>query len=144
MSFNRHGVLLMRYSESPERNNLRVMVTSLYSIGRMPLSFTKVRETSAIPNAFFLAVPLKITLLIAEERSNEGRCSPRTQRKASTIFDLPQPFGPTMDVIPLSKETFVLWAKLLNPCRFSSDIYKEALCKFQIPVISFQTMSKFQ
>lgn len=77
---------------------------------------------------------------MADERSKDGRCSPRTQRKASTIFDLPHPFGPTIDVIPLSKETFVLWAKLLNPCRFSSDIYKDASHKFQIPVINLQKL----
>ena len=27
-------------------------------------------------------------------------CSPKTQRTASEIFDLPQPFGPTIPVIP--------------------------------------------
>ena len=114
---------MIKYSLSPERYKRRVMVTSLYSMGRMPLSFTKVSETSAIPRAFFLAVPLKITLLIADERNKEGRCSPRTQRNASTILDFPHPFGPTIDVIPLSKPTLVLWAKLLNPCKLSSDIY---------------------
>lgn len=77
---------------------------------------------------------------MADERSKDGRCSPRTQRSASTIFDLPHPFGPTMDVIPLSKETFVLWAKLLNPWRFSSDIYNDASHKFQIPVNNFKNL----
>ena len=108
MSFNRHEVPFIRYSESPDRYKRRVMVSSEYSIGKIPLSFTKVRDTSAIPRAFFLAVPLKITLLIAADRNNEGRCSPSTQRKASTMLDLPHPFGPTMEVIPLSKLTFVL------------------------------------
>ena len=28
-------------------------------------------------------------------------CSPSTQEIASTTFDLPQPFGPTMQVMPL-------------------------------------------
>ena len=108
MSFNRHEVPFIRYSESPDRYKRRVMVSSEYSMGKMPLSFTKVRDTSAIPRAFFLAVPLKMTLLIADERSKEGRCSPSTQRSASTIFDFPHPFGPTIEVIPLSKLTFVL------------------------------------
>src|SRR5690625_6294258 len=88
ISLSRQGVLLIRYSLSPDRYNLRVMVSSLYSTGKMPLSFTNVRETSAIPRAFLLAVPLKITLLIELERSREGRCSPNTHRSASTILDL--------------------------------------------------------
>ncbi len=127
MSLSRQGVPLIRYSESPDRYSLRVMVSSEYSTGKIPLSLTKVRETSAIPKAFFLAVPLKITLLITDERSREGRCSPNTHRKASTMLDFPQPFGPTMEVIPLSKLTLVLWAKLLNPCNSSSDMYNDSV-----------------
>src|SRR5690625_14078 len=100
ISLSRQGVLLIRYSLSPDRYNLRVMVSSLYSTGKMPLSFTNVRETSAIPRASLLAVPLKITLLIELERSREGRCSPNTHRSASTILDLPHPLGPTIAVIP--------------------------------------------
>ena len=29
-----------------------------------------------------------------------GRCSPRTQRMASLMFDFPQPLGPTTAVMP--------------------------------------------
>src|SRR6056297_2013110 len=123
MSLRRQGVLLIRYSLSPDRYSRRVMVSSLYSVGRMPLLLTNVRDTSARPSAFFLAVPLKITLLIELERKRVGRCSPRTQRRASTILDLPHPLGPTIAVIPLSNFTCVLWAKLLKPCNSSSDIY---------------------
>src|SRR6056297_2039605 len=125
ISLRRQLVPLIRYSLSPDRYSRLEIVTSLYSIGRIPLSFTNVRDTSAIPRAFFFAVPLKITLAMADERRREGLCSPNTQRSASTIFDLPHPFGPTMDVIPLSNFTLVLWAKLLNPCNSSSLIYIE-------------------
>ena len=38
-----------------------------------------------------------------------------TQRMASTTFDLPQPFGPTMAVIGSGKEMVVLSTKDLNP-----------------------------
>ena len=48
-------------------------------------------------------------------RSRRGDCSPIAQRMASTTFDLPQPLGPTMPEIPLSKEKAVLSTKLLNP-----------------------------
>lgn len=42
-------------------------------------------------------------------------CSPITQRMASTILDLPHPFGPTMPVTELSSTTCVLSAKDLKP-----------------------------
>ena len=42
-------------------------------------------------------------------------CSPITQRILSMILLLPQPLGPMMPVIPSSKLTTVLSAKLLNP-----------------------------
>jgi hypothetical protein len=38
-----------------------------------------------------------------------------TQRMASTMFDLPQPFGPTIDVIGSGNEIDVLSTKDLNP-----------------------------
>lgn len=34
---------------------------------------------------------------------------------ASTTFDFPQPFGPTMALMPLEKMSFVLWGNDLNP-----------------------------
>src|SRR5699024_71965 len=108
ISFNRHWVPLIRYSLSPERYRRLEMVTSLYSVGNSPLLLTRVRETSAIPSAFLWAVPLKITFDMLVDRNRVGRCSPRTQRMASTILDFPQPLGPTIAVIPLSKETSVL------------------------------------
>src|SRR5258708_905621 len=39
--------------------------------------------------------PLKITSCIDSPRSSEARDSPSTQRTASMMLDLPQPFGPT-------------------------------------------------
>src|SRR5262249_48183595 len=42
-------------------------------------------------------------------------CSPRIQRTASTMFDFPDPFGPTMAVMPDAKSSCVLSAKLLKP-----------------------------
>ncbi len=99
------------------------MVMSENSVGSTPLLLIIVTDTSAIPSAFLEAVPLKITLLMAAERRREGRCSPNTQRSASTIFDFPQPLGPTIEVMPLSNLTLVLLAKLLKPCSSSSARY---------------------
>ena len=42
-------------------------------------------------------------------------CSPMTQRMASEMFDLPEPFGPTMAVISSPKLRTVLSGKDLNP-----------------------------
>jgi hypothetical protein len=38
-----------------------------------------------------------------------------TQARASTTFDLPEPFGPTMQVTPGSKTKLVGWANDLKP-----------------------------
>jgi hypothetical protein len=43
--------------------------------------------------------------------------SPKTQTMASKMFDLPDPFGPTIAVIPGEKINSVRLAKLLNPKR---------------------------
>src|SRR5215510_2591043 len=61
------------------------------------------------------AEPLKMTSLISPPRRLLALCSPRTQRTASTIFDLPDPFGPTIAVTPAGKSKSTRSAKLLNP-----------------------------
>ena len=45
--------------------------------------------------ALRLVVPLKMTSCIDSPRSSLARLSPNTQRTASMMLDLPQPFGPT-------------------------------------------------
>src|SRR5437899_4374583 len=56
--------------------------------------------TSASPSGGRLVVPLKIQSAMRSARSDLWLCSPRTQEMASTTLDLPQPFGPTMQVVP--------------------------------------------
>ena len=68
-------------------------------------------------------VPLKITSCILSERSVEAFCSPKTQRSASTTFVLPQPFGPTIAVMPGVNFTCVLTAKDLKPTTSICDKY---------------------
>src|SRR5882757_2172965 len=59
-----------------------------------------VMVTSARPRGGRLVVPLKMQSAMRSARSDLWLCSPRTQEMASTTLDLPQPFGPTMQVVP--------------------------------------------
>jgi hypothetical protein len=61
----------------------------------------KVSVTSESPIGGRLAVPLKMQSDIRSARSDLWLCSPRTHEMASTMLDLPQPFGPMMQVSPL-------------------------------------------
>src|SRR5438067_3270322 len=121
MSSSRQGKPLRRYSASPERNRVRVIVTSVNSRGRSPAVLSMVRLTSAMASAGRRCVPAKMTSSIRPPRSDRGPCSPRTQEMASTTLDLPEPLGPTMTLIPGSRASVVLSAKDLNP-RSVSDL----------------------
>ena len=117
MSSSRHGTPLMAYSLSPERNRMRVSVTSLNSTGSSPAELSSVRLTSARPNAARFSVPAKITSSIFCERTDLGAWAPSTQAIASTTFDLPDPFGPTTTVTPVSRFMTVESANDLKPLR---------------------------
>jgi hypothetical protein len=119
MSLRRHVVPFIRYSDVPSRKRRRPIVTSAYSVGSTPSVFSIVSSTSAMPSGRRSAVPLKMRFSIFSDRSTVGRCSPMTQRMASTMFDLPHPFGPTMVVTPGSNVSVVSSAKLLKPCSSS-------------------------
>lgn len=54
-----------------------------------------IESADARPAGLRLVEPLKITSCIDSPRSSEAFDSPSTQRTASMMFDLPQPFGPT-------------------------------------------------
>jgi hypothetical protein len=59
---------------------------------------------------------LKMQSAIRSARSDLWLCSPNTQEIASTTFDLPHPFGPTMQVVPTpANVTTVRSQKDLNP-----------------------------
>ena len=60
-------------------------------------------------------VPENITSSIPEPLILFADVSPIHHRNDSTIFDLPQPFGPTIPVKPSSIRKFVFSAKDLNP-----------------------------
>src|SRR3954468_17120426 len=74
-----------------------------------------VSVTSARPSAARPDVPAKITSSIFPPRSAFAPCSPSTQAIASTTLDLPDPFGPTTQVMPGSKRRGVGAAKDLKP-----------------------------
>src|SRR5215470_4412930 len=56
--------------------------------------------TSANPIGGRFTVPLKMQSLMRPARRLLWLCSPSTQEIASTTFDFPHPFGPTMQVVP--------------------------------------------
>src|SRR3954451_17825065 len=114
-SRSRQGVPLMAYSDPPERNMVRLIVTSEYSIGSAPSALSIVRATSARPSGGRPDVPAKMTYSILPPRSDFAPCSPITQASASTTFDFPEPLGPTMQVIPGSSCRVVAEANDLNP-----------------------------
>jgi hypothetical protein len=116
-SSRRHELPLMAYSEPPVRNIVRLMVTSAYSIGSAPSELSMVSSTSARPSGGRPEVPAKMTSSILPPRSDLAPCSPITQASASTTLDLPEPLGPTMQVMPGSSWSVVDEAKDLNPFR---------------------------
>src|ERR1700733_10023482 len=72
--------------------------------------------TSDMPSGGRFSVPLKMQSDMRSARRLLWLCSPSTHDIASTIFDFPQPFGPTMQVKPFPlKVTTVRSQKLLNP-----------------------------
>ena len=114
----------MAYSEPPLRNMVRLMVTSAYSIGSAPSELSMVSCTSARPSGGRPEVPAKMTSSILPPRSDLAPCSPMTQASASTTLDLPEPLGPTMQVMPGSSWRVVAEAKDLNPLRVRLFRYK--------------------
>src|SRR6185437_13018083 len=74
-----------------------------------------VSVTSARPSAGLADVPAKTTSSILPPRSGLTPCWPITQVNASTTFDLPDPLGPTTQVIPGSNRSVVAEANDLNP-----------------------------
>src|SRR6266581_4130709 len=116
MSRRRQAFLFRRYSLSPVRYSRRLTATSLHGTERTP-SLVKVSSTSARPTALREAEPWKMRSSMRWPRSDFALCSPSAQRTASLMLDLPQPFGPTMPVMPGRTFTTVRSAKDLKPPR---------------------------
>ena len=88
---------------------------SLNCIGPSFSVFPKVIVTSAIFFEGLLAVPEKITSSIPEPRMLFAEVSPIHHLTDSTIFDLPQPLGPTIPVKPFSIKKVVFSINDLKP-----------------------------
>src|SRR5580704_252932 len=77
---------------------------------------TSVSVTSDSPIGGRFAVPLKMQSDMASARNIFLLCSPSTQEIASTTFDFPQPFGPTMHVMPVPLNVIGVFSQNdLNP-----------------------------
>src|SRR5439155_15299458 len=100
---------------------LRLISSSDAGTGMRPALLSMTILTSAIPSAGRAGVPAKITSLICGPRRARGPCSPSTQAMASTTFDLPDPLGPTITLMPGRNSSVVLSPKDLNP-RSVSDL----------------------
>src|SRR5437763_12731358 len=93
-------------------------------MGRAPSVLSMVSVTSARPSGGREVVPAKTTSSILPPRSDLAPCSPMTQDRASTMLDLPEPFGPTTQVMPGSRRSVVAEAKDLKPRRVRLFRYK--------------------
>src|SRR5713226_6922958 len=89
---------LTRAGESIAESDAALSITKRAASASSGSSMVMV--TSASPSGGRLVVPLKMQSAMRSARSDLWLCSPRTQEMASTTLDLPQPLGPTMQVVP--------------------------------------------
>jgi hypothetical protein len=64
-----------------------------------------------------------MTSSIEAPRSVDGACEPSTHESASAMFDLPEPFGPTITFTPGSNSSTVGSANDLKPESFRAFTY---------------------
>src|SRR3984885_11933419 len=117
----------MAYSLCPDLNIRRLIVTSAYSMGSAPSLLSMVSVTSARPSGGRGGGPAKTTSSSLPPRSDFAPCSPITQERASTTLDLPEPFGPTTQVMPGSRWSVVADANDLKPRRVRDFRYTNPL-----------------
>src|ERR1700685_783200 len=86
-------------------------------MGRAPSLLSMVSVTSARPRGGGGGGAGKTTPSILPPRRDLTPCSPMTQDKASRMLDLPEPFGPTTQVMPGSRRSVVADANDLKPRR---------------------------
>ena len=94
-------VIFAGTSGRPPLGRAEVQLTIDNSDGALPIDYAEV----TISRTMFRSggrpeVPAKMTSSILPPRSDLAPCSPMTQASASTTLDLPEPLGPTMQVIP--------------------------------------------
>ena len=102
----------------PSRVSTRRTAISAYTLHwptARPSVLSNTNSTEARPAGLRLPEPLKITSCMDSPRNSEALVSPSTQRTASIIFDLPQPFGPTTPTSWLGTGITVASTKDLKP-----------------------------
>ncbi len=95
----RHLAPASRYSPSPSRSRRRKIETS----GPMPepaLAVVEHQLDLGAGAAWRPGAPPKITSCIDWPRTATGDCSPSAHSTASVTFDLPEPLGPTITLVP--------------------------------------------
>src|SRR5579872_1235127 len=102
-------------------------------MGSTPSLLSMVSVTSARPSGGREVVPAKTTSSILPPRRDLAPCSPMTQDRASTMLDLPEPFGPTTQVMPGSSFNVVAEANDLNPRRVRLFRYTNPLLSLHAP-----------
>src|SRR3989344_6225587 len=114
-SFKRTCVPFSRYSFCPSRCTTRSTTTSLKSISKRRVELSKTTFTPARLERASAGEPPQIKSSPRRERRDFIDCSPNTNRKASATFDLPEPFGPTIEEIRDVNSISVFLPKDLNP-----------------------------
>src|SRR5688572_16727822 len=76
---------------------------------------SKISSTCACDTGLRAEEPAKITSVSESPRSRLAELSPITQRTASMMLDLPQPFGPTTPVMLVGRWSVVGSTKDLKP-----------------------------
>src|SRR5579884_1120825 len=115
-SMRRQRAPASRYSPSPFRSSRRRIETSGPSPS-LPAESSSTSSTLADWEAWRPGAPPKITSCIDCPRTAIGDCSPRAHSTASVTLDLPDPFGPTITLVPGPKSSRVRSGKDLNPFR---------------------------
>src|SRR5690554_324704 len=124
MSRRRHLEPLRKYSDWPSRDTRRFTEISLNltnSPGALPSVLSNTSSMEACPTGLRALEPLKITSVMDSPRRYFAELSPITQRTASMMLDLPQPFGPTTAVIFDGNGTVVGSTKDLKPASLRSE-----------------------
>src|SRR5215469_905573 len=80
-----------------------------------PSELSKMSSMEAVPTGLRAEEPLKITSAMESPRRFLAEVSPRTQRTASMMLDLPQPLGPTTPTSWPGRWKWVGSAKDLKP-----------------------------
>ena len=105
-SVRRTGARFTRYWPSAPRTSRRATETSLKSSSvKLPASLSNTSSTSQCSARLRSAPPAKRTSSGFSARISEGVSDPAAHTTASAMFDLPEPFGPTITATPGSRDS---------------------------------------